>query len=121
MEREDTQPWYRQFWPWFIIALLSWSVIAGLTTVWIAMQTTDSLVVKSDDGMQIVAERRINAEQLAAELQLAALIAINLDTGAISVAMRSGDLDAVPAFDGMSAANGKVFIALKNGELQCWE
>ena len=97
MEREDTQPWYRQFWPWFIIALLSSSVIAGLTTVWIAMQTTDSLVVKSDDGMQIVAERRINAEQLAAELQLAALIGINPDTGAISVAMRSGDLDAVPA------------------------
>jgi hypothetical protein len=28
MEREDTQPWYRQFWPWFIIALLSFSVIA---------------------------------------------------------------------------------------------
>ena len=97
MEREDTQPWYRQFWPWFIIALLSSSVIAGLTTVWIAMQTTDSLVVKSEDGMQIVAERRINAEQLASELQLAALIEINLDTGAVSVAMRLGDLDTVPA------------------------
>jgi len=97
LEREDTQPWYRQFWPWFIIALLSSSVIAGLTTVWIALQTTDSLVVKSEDGMQIVAERRINAEQLAAELRLAALIGINIDTGAVSVAMRSGDLDAVPA------------------------
>ncbi len=97
MEREDTQPWYRQFWPWFIIALLSSSVIAGLTTVWIAMQTTDSLVVKSEDGMQIVAERRINAEQLAAELQLAALIGINFETGVISVTMRSGDIGAAPA------------------------
>ena len=28
MEREDTQPWFRQFWPWFIIALLASSVIA---------------------------------------------------------------------------------------------
>lgn len=97
MEREDTQPWYRQFWPWFIIGLLSSSVIAGLTTVWISLQTTDSLVVMSDDGMQIVAERRINAEQLAAELQLAALIEINTDTGAISAAMRSGDLQSTPA------------------------
>lgn len=96
MEREDTQPWFRQFWPWFIIALLSSSVIAGLTTVWISLQTTDSLVVKSEDGMQIFAERRINAEQLAAELQLAALIRIDSDTGAISVTMRSGDLKAVP-------------------------
>jgi len=97
MEREDTQPWYRQFWPWFIIALLSFSVIAGLTTVWISLQTTDSLVARSEDGMQIVAERRISAEQLAAELQLAALVEINLDTGAVSVAMRSGDLDVAPA------------------------
>ena len=30
-------------------------------------------------------------------------------------------IDAVPAFDGMSAADGAVFIALKNGELQCWK
>jgi hypothetical protein len=97
MEREDTQPWYRQFWPWFIIALLSFSVIAGLTTVWISLQTTDSLVVRSEDGMQIVAERRFSAEQLAAELQLAALLEISLDTGAVSAAMRSGDLDVAPA------------------------
>jgi len=97
MEREDIQPWYRQFWPWFIIALLSSSVIAGLTTVWISLQTTDSLVVRSDDGMQIVAERRIDAEQLASELGLAALLHVNLDTGAVSAAMQSGALDMVPA------------------------
>jgi hypothetical protein len=30
-------------------------------------------------------------------------------------------IDAVPAFDGMSAADGAVFITLKNGELQCWK
>lgn len=97
MIREDTQPWYRQFWPWFIIALLASSVIAGLTTVWISMQTTDSLVVTSDDGMQIVAARRVNAEQLAAEMNLAALIDINLDTGAVLAVMRSGDLESMPA------------------------
>lgn len=97
MVREDTQPWYRQFWPWFIIALPAASVVGGLTTVWISMQTTDSLVVQSDDGMQIVAERRLNAEQLAAELNLAALIDIDPDSGAILAAMRSGDLDPAPA------------------------
>ena len=30
-------PWYRQFWPWFVIALPASAVIAGLTTVWIAV------------------------------------------------------------------------------------
>lgn len=96
MEQEDVQPWYRQFWPWFIIALLSSSVIAGLTTVWISLQTTDSLVVSSGDDVQMIAERRISAEQLASELGLAALLDINVGTGAISVAMQSGALALVP-------------------------
>lgn len=96
-EREDTQPWYRQFWPWFIISLLGFSVIASLSTVWISMQTTDSLVLKSDDGIQIVAERRIGAERLADELNLAALLAIDLDSGAVSAAMHAGSLDEAPA------------------------
>jgi len=97
VDHEDTEPWYKQFWPWFIIALLASSVVAGLTTVWISLQTSDSLVIQSDDGTQAAAERRINAEKLAAELGLAALIEINLDTGAISAAMRAGALDSVPA------------------------
>ena len=97
MVREDTQPWYRQFWPWFIIALPAASVVAGLTTVWISMQTTDSPVVRSDDGMQIVAERRVSAEQLATELNLAARVDIDLETGAISAAMKSGGIETMPA------------------------
>lgn len=97
MAHEDTTPWYRQFWPWFIIALPASAVVGGLTTVWISLQTTDSLVIQSDDGMQIVAERRVGAEKLAAELNLAALIDINPESGAILVTMRSGDLEAAPA------------------------
>ena len=97
VEREDTDPWYRQFWPWFIIALLSSSVIAGLTTVWIALQTSDSLVVQSDSGMQIVAARRVDAEQLAAELKLAALIDVDPRTGAVSATIRAGLLQPPPA------------------------
>ncbi len=97
MQREDTEPWYRQFWPWFIIALLSSSVIAGLATVWIALQSRDSLVVRSGDDIQMVAARRIDAERLAAELGLAALLDIDAATGAVAVAMKSGALDSAPA------------------------
>lgn len=31
------------------------------------------------------------------------------------------NLSAMPVFDGMSVANGKIFVALKNGTLECWE
>ncbi|MHC4642186.1 MAG: hypothetical protein ACYS32_11120, partial [Planctomycetota bacterium] len=30
-------------------------------------------------------------------------------------------LDAMPVFDGMSAARGRVFVSLRNGEVQCWD
>lgn len=42
--REDTQPWYRQFWPWFLIALPATAVVAGITTLNLAMDTNDGLV-----------------------------------------------------------------------------
>lgn len=30
-------------------------------------------------------------------------------------------LDAMPVFDGLSAAQGRVYVALKNGQVQCWD
>ena len=42
--REDTLPWYKQFWPWFLIALPASVVVAGLTTWGIAARHADDLV-----------------------------------------------------------------------------
>jgi hypothetical protein len=89
MEREDTEPWYRQFWPWFIIALPASAVVAGLYTLWIAMQTTDSLVVQSDDGMNVVTERNLAAENEAERLEMSASIEIQMETGAVVVTLLS--------------------------------
>jgi len=97
MIREDTKPWYRQFWPWFIIALPASSVVAGLTTLWIAMQTTDSLVVYAEDGVSNATDRHLAAERLAAELDLAALLEFNPETRVISAVVRAHDLQEVPA------------------------
>jgi len=38
-------PWYRQFWPWALIALPATAVVASLITIGIATQSSDSLVV----------------------------------------------------------------------------
>ena len=38
-------PWYRQFWPWALIALPATAVIASIATLIIAMQNPDGLVV----------------------------------------------------------------------------
>ena len=97
MEREDTSPWYRQFWPWFIIALPASAVVAGLYTVWLAMQTGDSLVVHSDDGMNVVTERNLGAEREAMRLGLSATVDIQLQTGVVTVLLSSAMDAALPA------------------------
>jgi hypothetical protein len=45
LSAQTSKPWYREPWPWFLISLPATAVIAGLTTVWIAFQSADGLVV----------------------------------------------------------------------------
>ncbi|MDQ7050446.1 MAG: FixH family protein [Enterobacterales bacterium] len=40
----DSEPWYKQGWPWALIAIPFFTVIAGVTTFIIANDTSDSLV-----------------------------------------------------------------------------
>lgn len=44
MQDETQKPWYREFWPWFVIALLGSAVIASLTTVVIAFMTAEPVL-----------------------------------------------------------------------------
>lgn len=51
MTERDTQPWYRHFWPWFIIALLGSSICASLYTVYLAASTAEPVLTRSQgDG-----------------------------------------------------------------------
>ena len=36
-----TPPWYRQFWPWFLLALPAAALIAGFATLAIALRNGD--------------------------------------------------------------------------------
>lgn len=96
MQREDTLPWYRQFWPWFIIALPASAVVAGLYTVWLAMQTTDSLVISSNAGVDVTTARNLLAEQDAVRQQLSADIELNDQTGAVIVTLQSKYANELP-------------------------
>lgn len=64
----DTVPWYRQFWPWFLISLLGVAVIGGLVTVDIAMRHHVDMVVDDyyKQGLAInqVLDRDHKAKQL---------------------------------------------------------
>ncbi|GGF57722.1 FixH family protein [Alteromonas lipolytica] len=45
MEKTDTKPWYKYFWPWFLIAVPTSSFIMAYFLVNFAANTEDSLVI----------------------------------------------------------------------------
>lgn len=71
---QDTQPWYRQFWPWFLIALPASVVVAALTTVYIANRGSDDLVVDEyyKDGLAI--NRQLEKKQRATQMGITASV-----------------------------------------------
>ena len=54
-------PWYRQFWPWFIIALPACAVIASFITLWLAVSRPDYLVVDEDEYRRLKSELKAQA------------------------------------------------------------
>lgn len=63
----DKLPWYKQFWPWFLISLPASVVVAGFITLYIANKHSDDLVADEPykEGLAInrQLEKKLVAEQ----------------------------------------------------------
>lgn len=55
-ETGEFEPWYKQFWPWFIIALPASVVVASFFTLWLAISNPDPLVVDENEYRQLKGE-----------------------------------------------------------------
>ena len=75
----DTTPWYRQFWPWFLIALPAAAVIGSIITVSLAVNTPDALVVDDYDKIGIATQRKLERDELAARLAVQAAPSLRRD------------------------------------------
>ncbi|AWL11954.1 hypothetical protein HMF8227_01479 [Saliniradius amylolyticus] len=72
----DSRPWYKQFWPWFLIAIPVLSIILSSHMLYLAVTTKDSLVV--DDyykegkaiNRQLAAVRRAQKLGISTELSV---------------------------------------------------
>jgi hypothetical protein len=53
---QQTRPWYREPWPWVLIAIPLLTVIASFVTLWLALSHPDYLVVEPQELQQIKAE-----------------------------------------------------------------
>ena len=54
-------PWYKQFWPWFIIALPATAVIASFITLWIAISNPDTMVLTDSEYQHLNSELKAQA------------------------------------------------------------
>ena len=69
-------PWYRQFWPWFLLALPAVVVVAGFITLYIAIHHADSPVRDHYAKEGLILRRDQAQDQAAARLGLGARLAI---------------------------------------------
>ncbi|HDZ57619.1 MAG TPA: hypothetical protein ENI17_06290 [Pseudomonas xinjiangensis] len=93
---EQYAPWYKQFWPWFILSILGLSVVLGLSLLFIAFTNQDSMVRDNyyKEGRAI--NMHLGRDNMARELNLSAAFSIDEVTGEISLEL-NGDLGVNPA------------------------
>lgn len=87
---KNVEPWYRQGWPWFLIAIPATAVAAGAVTLWLAVQSWDGLVVDDyyQQGKSI--QTTIERTKRASELGLAADLTIRADDVRLQLTAKQG-------------------------------
>ena len=94
----SAQHWYRQKWPWLLIAGPALVVLASLATLWIAAATDDGVI--SDDYYKrgLMINRELARSTRAEAMHVGALLRVAPD-GAASVALSGfADAAAAPAY-----------------------
>lgn len=92
---EDDRPWYRQFWPWFIISIPATAVVASMFLIKTAVQTADGLV--SDDYYKegLAINQDLSKARFAQAMQLKAQLFLDQDTRELRAKL-SGKLKDLP-------------------------
>jgi len=89
----DQQPWYRHPWVWLLIALPLSAVIGGIITIYLAVTTSDGLVVDDYYRHGKAINRVLARDRAAAEHGIEARITLDAVNNRVAVQLASRDAD----------------------------
>jgi len=72
-------PWYRQRWPWLLIAGPAIVVVAGIVTVWLAIRSDDGLVADDYYRQGLAINQVIGRTDRAKALGISATVTVDAD------------------------------------------
>lgn len=70
--RKESKPWYREPWPWILMAGPAIVVVAGIATAWIAFESNDGLVEDDYYKQGLAINQRLLRDKAAEDLGLGA-------------------------------------------------
>lgn len=91
----DTEPWYKQGWPWALIAIPFFTIIAGIATIIISFNTEDSLVQGDYYKKGLAINNRLERFELAQSMSLVAQANIDISANLLSIKLNSGNNNSI--------------------------
>jgi hypothetical protein len=93
--RTDTAPWYRHFWPWFVISIPAAAVAGSILTGVLAGRHADSLVTDDwyREGKTI--NRILARDRVARRLSISAELRIDERSGEVALELEGDSVDAL--------------------------
>ena len=93
MSRTPNNPWYREPWPWLLMAAPGTAVIAGAVTLALSVQSFDGLVAEDYYKQGLTVNQRLARARQAEKLGITGTLSIEASTGgAVRVELRGDAL-----------------------------
>jgi hypothetical protein len=93
--KRRSSPWYREPWPWLLMAGPAIVVVAALFTAYLAVRSDDGVVADDYYKQGLIINRVLEREQRSEALGLGAQVAIDAD-GDVRVDLRGADAATAP-------------------------
>ena len=93
---EKSNPWYREPWPWILMALPATAVIFSLFYAWMAVSTEDGMVEDDYYKNGLAINQTIERDQAAKTLHIKAQLMVGDDPTHLRLILQGGELGVLP-------------------------